>query len=177
MTVSRLRDAVLAVAAVLALAAAPAPRAVAAQAPKAKVPPPRKLTKADSARLLVFNREQFAYDGRDRRDPFLNPIASGEARPMLVDLVVTGILYDPAGRRSVAVMRDNSDKAIYRVKIGESLGRAKVTRIAPRAVYVTIDEFGFMRQDSLLFAPPPTVPPPGGAPAAAPAPPPQTRTP
>ncbi len=151
-----------------------AARVAGAQPPAPPKPKPRALTAADSARLMTFNREQFSYDASGRRDPFLSVLASGEAKPLLVDLIVTGIIFDPAGRRSVAVMRDNSDKTIYRVRTGDALGRARVSRIAQRAVYVTVDEFGFMRQDSLLFTP--HAAPPGASPGAAPAPS-QTRTP
>lgn len=103
----------------------------------------------DSAKSVSFQRETFAYDGNGRRDPFLSPIASGEARPILTDLLVTGIIFDPSGNRSVGVMRDQSTKQLYRVKVGDPLGRARVTRITASMIYVTVDEFGFARADSL----------------------------
>ena len=152
-----------------------AARAAGAQPPALPKPKPRALTAADSGRLLTFNREQFSYDAGARRDPFLSPLASGEAKPLLADLIVTGIIFDAAGRRSVAVMRDVSDKTIYRVRAGDLLGRARVARIAQRAVHVTVDEFGFVRQDSLLLSP--QVAPQAGPAGPPPAPNKTTRTP
>ena len=63
---------------------------------------------------------------------------------MITELRVTSIAYDPAGG-SVAVLRDLGTKEQYRVRVGESLGRMRVARIAQKAITFTIEEFGYSR--------------------------------
>jgi hypothetical protein len=105
---------------------------------------------ADSGRqAMVLNREVFAYEGGGR-DPFMSLLRSGDVRPLLSDLKLTTIVYD--GRfatRSVAVLRDITNRRIYRVKSGDIIGRLKVTQIRPREVVFTVQEFGFERQETL----------------------------
>lgn len=96
-------------------------------------------------------REVFTYEPSSRRDPFFSLILTEDLRPLLSDLRLVGILHDPAGRRSVAIMRDVLTNAQYRVNAGQTLGRMRVTQIKPRAVIFTIDEFGLSRQDSLFL--------------------------
>jgi hypothetical protein len=78
-------------------------------------------------------------------------ILTDELRPLISDLRLVGILYEPGGRRTVAVMRDLQTNAQYRVQNGQSLGRMRVSQIRPRAVLFTIEEFGLSRQDSLVW--------------------------
>jgi len=94
-------------------------------------------------------REVFAYEGGGR-DPFMSLLKSGDVRPLLSDLKLTTVVYD--GRfasRSVAVLRDITNRRIYRVKTGDIIGRLKVTQIRPREVVFTVQEFGFERQETL----------------------------
>lgn len=100
---------------------------------------------------IVIMREVFTYDGGGRRDPFYPLLMTSELRPLLSDLVLTSILFDATGRRSVAIMRDRSGNTQYRVTTGMLLGRMRVTDIRPRAVYFTIQEFGSDRRDSLVL--------------------------
>jgi hypothetical protein len=123
--------------------AAPAARSAAADA--------RSAAAQDSGKI-TFDREVFTYVVEGRRDPFASPIETGEIRPLLADLKVTGIIYDPHGRNSVAVMRDMSTQEQYRVKTGNMLGRAKVAQIKPQEVVMTIDEYGFSRQETLTLS-------------------------
>lgn len=97
-------------------------------------------------------REVFAYEGGGR-DPFMSLLRSGDVRPLLADLKLTTIVYD--GRfaaRSVAVLRDITNRRIYRVKTGDIIGRLKVTQIRPREIVFTVQEFGFERQETLSLA-------------------------
>jgi hypothetical protein len=97
-------------------------------------------------------REVFAYEGGGR-DPFMSLLKSGDVRPLISDLKLTTVVYD--GRfasRSVAVLRDITNRRIYRVKTGDILGRVKVTQIRPREVVFTVQEFGFERQETLSLA-------------------------
>ena len=121
---------------VLAAFAAP----LAAQQADSAAPPPQSVS------LL---REVFAYEGGGR-DPFMSLLKSGDVRPLLSDLKLTTIVYD--GRfaaRSVAVLRDITNRRIYRVKTGDIIGRLKVTQIRPREIVFTVQEFGFERQETL----------------------------
>ena len=126
------------VASAVALLAALAAPLAAQQADSA--PPPQSVS------LL---REVFAYEGGGR-DPFMSLLRSGDVRPLLADLKLTTIVYD--GRfaaRSVAVLRDITNRRIYRVKTGDIIGRLKVTQIRPREIVFTVQEFGFERQETL----------------------------
>jgi hypothetical protein len=96
-------------------------------------------------------RESFVYEADHRRDPFNSLLTTNELRPTLSDLKITGILFDPAGRRSFATLRDLVTNAQYRVTNGSTLGRMRVAAIRTRIVVFTIDEFGTTRQDSLVF--------------------------
>ena len=111
----------------------------------------RAVSPADTAGKIVLRREVFAYEQSGRRDPFVSLMTVGELRPMISDLVVSGILIDPNGHGSVAVLRDVNTKEQYRVRVGQQLGRMRVARIAQKAVTFTIEEFGYSRQQELAL--------------------------
>lgn len=100
-----------------------------------------------------FQRESFRYDRSGRRDPFVSLMAYGELRPLITELRVTSIAFDPEGG-SVAVLRDLGTKEQYRVRVGESLGRMRVARIAQKAIVFTIEEFGYSRTETLALVDP-----------------------
>jgi hypothetical protein len=105
-----------------------------------------------AAQPQTLLREVFAYEGGGR-DPFMSLLKSGDVRPLISDLKLTTVVYD--GRfasRSVAVLRDITNRHIYRVKAGDIIGRLKVTQIRPREVVFTVQEFGFERQETLSLA-------------------------
>ena len=106
-----------------------------------------------TAGMASFSRESFRYDRSGRRDPFVSLMAYGELRPLITELRVTSIAYDPNGG-SVAVLRDLGTKEQYRVRVGESLGRMRVARIAAKAITFTIEEFGYSRQETLALVDP-----------------------
>ena len=105
---------------------------------------------------MTLQREVFDYNPEGRRDPFVSLMASGELRPLLTDLQLRSVIYDPSGRNSVAILRDAQTKDQYRVRVGQTLGRMRVTAIRPREVVFTIDEFGFNRQEVLTYTEPTT---------------------
>lgn len=105
----------------------------------------------DSAGGMVLNREVFDYNAGGRRDPFLSLMTTSELKPLLTDLRLVGVLTDISGRNSVAILRDITSKEQYRVKAGQTLGRMRVTRIEPKSVVFTIEEFGFSRQEILVM--------------------------
>ena len=100
---------------------------------------------------VSLNREVFSYDPGARRDPFVSLMRSGELRPMLSDLRLVTVLYDPTGRNSIAVMHDLSTKDQYRVRVGQTLGRMRVAQIQPKQVVFTVEEVGFSRQEALAL--------------------------
>lgn len=119
------------------------PAAAAAQStPAARVSEPAEHT---------IQREVFEYSGGGRRDPFVSLLGTSDLRPLLIDLRLAAIAYDPNGRNSVAVLRDLTSKEQYRVKVGQTLGRMRVAAIQPRSVTFTIQEFGLSRQETLTM--------------------------
>ena len=100
---------------------------------------------------VSLNREVFSYDAGERRDPFISLMRNGDLRPMLSDLRLVAVLYDPTGRSSIAVMHDQSNKDQYRVRVGMTLGRMRVAQIEPKQVVFTIEEVGFSRQEALAL--------------------------
>ena len=139
--------ALLSVAPVAAPVAAQQPAAAPAPAPK----PQLREFQRDSAGRIVFDRETFAYNRGGRRDPFASLIATGDIRPLYEDLMLTGVIVDPAGRNSIALIKDASTNELYRARIGSVFGRLRVTSIQARSIGITIDEFGFSRQETLTL--------------------------
>ena len=104
---------------------------------------------ADTAPRVLINREVFAYDGDGRRDPFVSLLTTSDLRPLLTDLKLVAVAYDPRGQNSVAVLRDVTSKDQYRVRVGQTIGRMRVAAIQEKAVIFTIEEFGYSRQEIL----------------------------
>jgi hypothetical protein len=136
-------------------------------APKAAAPAPAKTSAKSAAPVpgkpLPVNpvdtagpppsiyREVFAYGRDGRRDPFNSLLTTSELRPTMSDLRLTGILYDPENRKSGATLRDVSSNTQYRVSVGSTLGRMRVSTIRNKTIVFTIEEFGTTRQDSLVL--------------------------
>jgi hypothetical protein len=108
----------------------------------------------DSGPKVLINREVFSYDGDGRRDPFVSLFTTSDLKPLLSDLKLVGVAYDPRGQNSVAVLRDITSKDQYKVRVGQTIGRMRVAAIQPKAVIFTIEEFGYSRQELLPIAPP-----------------------
>ena len=134
----------------------------AAPAPKGQQPAPKSalvkpgtqlnVAKADTISVpTVIYRESFTYSADGRRDPFLSLLLTNELRPTLSDLKLSTIIYDPSSRRSIAVLRDQTNNAQYRVTTGSALGRMRVTAIHVLSVVFQIEEFGTSRMDSLVL--------------------------
>jgi hypothetical protein len=123
-----------------AAVAAPRPNAPAVAAPF-----------RDTSSQGTVTRETYAYPGLGRRDPFVSLMNSEEIRPLLADLKLVAVAFDPLGRNSVAVLRDLSSKEQYRVKVGQELGRMRVAGIREKSVVFGIEEFGYSRQETLAM--------------------------
>src|SRR5438105_4632248 len=104
---------------------------------------------ADTAHQVLINREVFDYDAGGRRDPFVSLMNTSELRPLITELKLVAVAYDPVGGNSVAVLRDLTSKEQYRVRVGQALGRMRVAAIHEKEVVFTIEEFGFSRQETL----------------------------
>jgi len=123
---------------------------------------------ANKPERATFEREIFAYERSGRRDPFISLMTSSEIRPLLADLRLVGVAYDPTGRNSIAVLREDAqdpnagmnrggtkstaDVPQYRVKEGQQIGRMRVARIGVKSVTFTIEEFGYSRQETLTLS-------------------------
>ena len=129
----------------------PQPPAPATRKPTAA---PVPATAADTAPRVLINREIYQYDGDGRRDPFVSLLTTSDLRPLLADLKLVAVAYDPRGQNSVAVLRDPTSKTQYRVKVGQTIGRMRVAAIQEKAVIFTIEEFGYSRQELLPIQPP-----------------------
>ncbi|MDQ3082984.1 MAG: hypothetical protein M3R07_12310 [Gemmatimonadota bacterium] len=101
---------------------------------------------------VLISRETYSYPGGGRRDPFVSLMNTEELRPLLTDLKLVAIGFDPAGRNSVAVLRDMSNKEQYRVKVGQAIGRMRVASIHEKKVVFGIEEFGYSRQETLAMS-------------------------
>ena len=129
--------------------------ATAAASEKATTPTPAATAPAaDTAPRVLINREVFAYEASGRRDPFVSLLTTSDLKPLLTDLKLVGVAYDPRGQNSVAVLRDVTSKEQYKVRVGQTIGRMRVAAIQPKAVIFTIEEFGYSRQELLPIAPP-----------------------
>jgi hypothetical protein len=94
-------------------------------------------------------REVFSYRGSGR-DPFLSLLQSSDIRPLIEDLRVTSIAYDPRyPAASIAVLRDTIANQAYSVRVGDELGRLRVAEIHPGEVVMIVTEFGSERQEIL----------------------------
>jgi len=122
----------------------------AAASPASRSPHPASRASSPEPRDPVLTRETFTYSADGRRDPFVSLMTSGELRPMITDLKLVAVIYDPAGH-SVAVLRDLSTSEQYRVTVGKTLGRMRVAAIQPKSVTFTLEEFGYSRQEVLAL--------------------------
>ncbi|HEX9128468.1 MAG TPA: hypothetical protein VF850_04830 [Gemmatimonadaceae bacterium] len=142
-------------------AAKPATKPATKRASLPPAPDPRKPAvpaapnpAVDSGPKVLINREVFSYDGDGRRDPFVSLLTTSDLKPLLTDLKLVGVAYDPRGQNSVAVLRDVTSRDQYKVRVGQTIGRMRVAAIQPKAVIFTIEEFGYSRQELLPIAPP-----------------------
>ena len=113
--------------------------------------------RTEARREVTIDRETFQYDDGGRRDPFLSLLGTSELRPMISDLRLAVVVYDPRGN-SRAVLRDISQgpngkpqSQYYSVRVGQTLGRMRVAAIGAKSVTFTILEFGESRQETLAL--------------------------
>lgn len=106
-------------------------------------------TEQAEAQAIGLQREVFTYQSAGR-DPFASLLRTGAVRPLLEDLRVTSINYDNQfPMNSVAIMSDTRENERYAVRVGDQLGRMRVTTIRVREVVLAYEEFGRELQDTL----------------------------
>jgi hypothetical protein len=118
-----------------------------ARGANAQVTPPR-----DTVIPTVMMREVYEYSREGRRDPFISLLTTTDLRPTLSDLKLLMTVVDEPGR-SVALVSNGFDKKNPQrtLRVGDRLGRMRVSSIRSDVVVFTIEEFGMNRRDSLLL--------------------------
>ncbi|MDQ6872498.1 MAG: hypothetical protein M3037_10895 [Gemmatimonadota bacterium] len=145
---------IVSMAGVASIASAQSPKEARANPVKSAQPPLTvsvPVPARDTASKVLITREVFQYEGDARRDPFVSLLSTTDLRPMLVDLKLVAVAFDPRGQNSVAVLRDVTSKDQYKVRVGQTIGRMRVAAIQEKAVIFTIEEFGYSRQEILPF--------------------------
>jgi hypothetical protein len=105
---------------------------------------------------LAFDREVFVYPGEGRRDPFRALGGDDALGPMYEDLVLRGIVWSVDPRQSVALVNDGARK-LYKLRVGERVGNARVSAIDKDRVRFAVTSFGITRQEIMHKAPRPTI--------------------
>jgi hypothetical protein len=101
---------------------------------------------ADSGR--VYEREVFDYPSLGRRNPFRALNSGEQLGPRFEDLVLKGVLYNPAVG-SVATLHDEKTGKRYRLREGDRLGEIRVAVIRAKEVDFVITSFGISRRETL----------------------------
>ncbi len=101
---------------------------------------------------ITIQREVFDYSGNGRRDPYKSLMSTSDVRPLLSDLRLTAVAFDPDGNNSVAILRDSFSKQQYRIRVGQQLGRLRVSGINEKVVQFSVEEFGFNRTETLRLS-------------------------
>ncbi|MGH2690556.1 MAG: hypothetical protein ACRDKW_17365, partial [Actinomycetota bacterium] len=96
-----------------------------------------------------------AYVSDGRRDPFLplTGIHSGkeDGAPRLEQLELTGVFRGGPGN-SLAVLEDHARRGHF-VRVGETLGNARLLEILSDAAVFEVDDYGIVRRDTLRLVP------------------------
>jgi hypothetical protein len=101
------------------------------------------------AREIDVLRESFAYAG-GTRDPFSSLLSLDKSGPEVADLDLVGVYLDlrtPAN--NVVVLREKASARRHKMRVGDQLGRARLTQIRARDAVFMIHDFGFDRQETL----------------------------
>jgi len=101
------------------------------------------------AREIEVMRETFAYAG-GTRDPFASLINTAKTGPEVADLDLVGVYMDlRSPSNNVVVLREKLSSKRHKMRVGDQLGRARLTQIRPRDAVFMIQDFGFERQETL----------------------------
>jgi hypothetical protein len=102
------------------------------------------------AREIDVLRETFAYAG-GTRDPFNSLMNMGKSGPEIGDLDLVGVYLDlRTPSNNVVVLREKATTGKrHKMRVGDQLGRSRLTQIRARDAVFTIQDFGFERQETL----------------------------
>ena len=101
------------------------------------------------AREIEVMRETFAYAG-GTRDPFASLIDRDKTGPEIADLDLVGVYMDlRSPSNNIVVLREKTSAKRHKMRVGDQLGRARLTQIRPRDAVFMIADFGFERQETL----------------------------
>jgi hypothetical protein len=101
------------------------------------------------AREIEVMRETFAYAG-GTRDPFASLIDTDKTGPEVADLDLVGVYMDlRSPSNNIVVLREKTSAKRHKMRVGDQLGRARLTQIRPRDAVFMIADFGFERQETL----------------------------
>ena len=129
--------------------AAPAAKTVTRESAGTVGPNSAPTKKAVMPTEVTLHREVFDYAGGGRRDPYKSLMSTSDVRPLLSDLQLAVVVLDKDGKNSIAFLRDDFSKTKYRVKVGQQIGRLRVSAIKQKEVQFTVEEFGFNRIETL----------------------------
>jgi hypothetical protein len=102
------------------------------------------------AKEIDVLRETFAYAG-GTRDPFNSLMNKDKNGPEIGDLDLVGVYLDlRTPSNNVVVLREKAATARrHKMRVGDQLGRSRLTQIRARDAVFTIQDFGFERQETL----------------------------
>jgi hypothetical protein len=102
------------------------------------------------AREIDVLRETFAYAG-GTRDPFNSLINKDKSGPEIGDLDLVGVYLDlRSPSNNIVVLREKgANGRRHKMRVGDQLGRSRLTQIRARDAVFTIQDFGFDRQETL----------------------------
>jgi len=136
-----------------ATAGTAAPAAAAAKPAADSLDQDAEAALADSvqrAREIDVLREAFAYAG-GTRDPFSSLMNKDKSGPEIGDLDLVGVYLDlRTPSNNVVVLREKATTGKrHKMRVGDQLGRSRLTQIRARDAVFTIQDFGFERQETL----------------------------
>jgi hypothetical protein len=136
-----------------ATAGTAAPAAAAAKPAADSLDQDAEAALADSvqrAREIDVLRETFAYAG-GTRDPFSSLMNKDKSGPEIGDLDLVGVYLDlRTPSNNVVVLREKAATGKrHKMRVGDQLGRSRLTQIRARDAVFTIQDFGFERQETL----------------------------
>ena len=102
------------------------------------------------AREIDVLRETFAYAG-GTRDPFSSLINLNKSGPEIGDLDLVGVYLDlRTPSNNIVVLREKGTAGKrHKMRVGDQLGRSRLTQIRSRDAVFMIQDFGFERQETL----------------------------
>jgi hypothetical protein len=102
------------------------------------------------AREIEVLRETFAYAG-GTRDPFNSLINQDKSGPEIGDLDLVGVYLDlRTPSNNVVVLREKGTTGKrHKMRVGDQIGRSRLTQIRARDAVFMIQDFGFERQETL----------------------------